>query len=157
MLFQCDEFECEKQLTLNKDKNTKHTKANSTKDNSVNKVSNTKDKFHCDECSYSSMSKKSLKKHKSQKHQIPQTALQIKCDKCNITFEERTELLAHVEEKPICRLRPLDAVLSSGLCGKGGGLTSHDRANSSENYLLLGFLLVKPSQAVLLLVKQSFT
>ena len=40
---------------------------------------------------------------------------------------------------------------------KGGGLTSRDRANSSENYLLLGFLLVKPSQAVLLLVKQSFT
>ena len=40
---------------------------------------------------------------------------------------------------------------------KGGGLNSHDRANSSESYLLLGFLLVKPSQAVLLLVKQSFT
>ena len=38
----------------------------------------------------------------------------------------------------ICRLRPLDAVLSSGLCGKGGGLTSHDRLNSSENYMLLG-------------------
>ena len=45
---------------------------------------------------------------------------------------------------PICRLRPLDAVLSSGLCGKGGGLTSCDRLNSSENYLLLGFLLVRP-------------
>ena len=92
MVFQCEDcdFECEKEITLNKHKNTKHTKVNSTKDNSVNKASNTKDKFHCDECSYSSMSKKSLKKHKSQKHQIPQTALQIKCDKCNITFEERT-------------------------------------------------------------------
>ena len=101
MLFQCDEceFECEEQITLNKHKNTKHTKVNSQKDNSVNKAPNTKDKFHCDKCSYSSMSTKSLKKHRSQKHQIPQTALQIKCDKCKITFEEKTELLAHVEEK----------------------------------------------------------
>ena len=100
MLFQCDEceFEREKQITLNKHKNTKHTKVSSTKDNSVNKASNTKDKFRCDECSYSSMSKKSLKKH-TQKHQLPQTALQIKCVKCNINFEEKTELLAHVEEK----------------------------------------------------------
>ena len=37
--------------------------------------------------------------------------------------------------------------------GKGGGLTSRDRLNSSENYLLLGFLLAMPSQTVLLLVR----
>ena len=48
-------------------------------------------------------------------------------------------------------------MLSSGLCGKGGGLTSRDRPNRSENYLLLGFLLVMPSQSVLLLVGQSAT
>ena len=36
---------------------------------------------------------------------------------------------------------------------KGGGLTSCDRLNSSENYLLLGFLLAMPSQTVLLLVR----
>ena len=36
---------------------------------------------------------------------------------------------------------------------KGGGLTSCDRLNSSENYLLLGFLLAMPSQTVLLLAK----
>ena len=36
---------------------------------------------------------------------------------------------------------------------KGGGLTSRDRLNSSENYLLLGFLLAMPSQTVLLLVR----
>ena len=57
----------------------------------------------------------------------------------------------------ICRLHPLDAVLSSGLCGKGGGLTSRDRLDSSENYLLLGFLLVRLSQTVLLLVRQPIT
>ena len=28
----------------------------------------------------------------------------------------------NVASIPICRLRPLDAVLSSGLCGKGGAL-----------------------------------
>ena len=37
------------------------------------------------------------------------------------------------------------------------GLTSRDRLNRSENYLLLGFLLVRPSQFVLYLVKQSVT
>ena len=40
---------------------------------------------------------------------------------------------------------------------KGGGLTSRDRLNSSENYLLLGFLLAMPSQTVLLLVRQPIT
>ena len=40
---------------------------------------------------------------------------------------------------------------------KGGGLTSRDRLNSSENYLLLGFLLVRPSQTFLLLVRQPTT
>ena len=62
-----------------------------------------------------------------------------------------------MREGSICHLRPLDAVLSSGLCGKGGGLTSRDRPNSSENYMLLGFLLAIPSQQVLLLVRQSVT
>ena len=33
------------------------------------------------------------------------------------------------------------------------GLTSRDRLNSSDNYLLLGFLLAMPSQTVLLLVR----
>ena len=40
---------------------------------------------------------------------------------------------------------------------KGGGLTSRDRLNSSENYLLLGCLLAMQSQTVLLLVRQSVT
>ena len=40
---------------------------------------------------------------------------------------------------------------------KGGGLTSRDRLDSSENYLLLGFLLVRLSQNVLLLVRQPIT
>ena len=39
----------------------------------------------------------------------------------------------------------------------GGGLTSRDSLNRSENYLLLGFLLVMPSQSVLLLVSHSVT
>ena len=53
--------------------------------------------------------------------------------------------------------------LPTGCCAiqwamwKGGGLTSCDRLNSSENYLLLGFLLAMPSQTVLLLVRKSLT
>ena len=62
-------------------------------------------------------------------------------------------------------LAPLANMSSSptGCCAvqwamwKGGGLTSRDRLNSSENYLLLGFLLAKSSQTVLLLVRQSVT
>ena len=38
---------------------------------------------------------------------------------------------------------------------KGGGLTSHDRPNRLENYLLLGLLVGQPSQSVLRLVSQS--
>ena len=41
---------------------------------------------------------------------------------------------------PICCHCPLDAVLSSGK-----GLTSRDRLNRSDNYLLRGFLLVSQS------------
>ena len=47
---------------------------------------------------------------------------------------------------------------STGCCAvqwaiwKGGCLTSRDRLTSSENYLLLGFLLTMPSQTVLLSV-----
>ena len=40
---------------------------------------------------------------------------------------------------------------------KGGGFTSRDRLDSSENYLVLGFLLVRLSQTVLLLVRQPIT
>ena len=55
---------------------------------------------------------------------------------------------------PRCRLRPLDAVLSSSVgYVERGGLTSRDRPNSLEIYLLLGFLLAMPSQTVLLLVR----
>ena len=62
--------------------------------------------------------------------------------------------------------RPTSANMSSsptGCCAvqwamqKGGGLTSRDRLNSSENYLLLGFLLVRPVQTFLLLVRQPIT
>ena len=37
------------------------------------------------------------------------------------------------------------------------GLTYSDRLNRSEKYLLIGFLLVIPSQSVLLLARQSVT
>ena len=53
--------------------------------------------------------------------------------------------------------------LPTGCCAvqwamwKGGGLTSRDRPNSSENYLLLGFLLVRPVQIFLLLVREPIT
>ena len=46
---------------------------------------------------------------------------------------------------------------SVGYVEKGGGLTSHDRLNSLGNYLLLGFLFVRPSLSLLLLVRQSVT
>ena len=60
-------------------------------------------------------------------------------------------------ERAICCVWPLDAVLSSGLCRKEGGPTSCVKLNRSENYLLLGFLLVLPLQSVLLLVRQTVT
>ena len=41
---------------------------------------------------------------------------------------------------------------ASGLSGKSGG-----GPNSSENYLMLGFLFARPSQSVLLLVRQAIT
>ena len=44
-----------------------------------------------------------------------------------------------------------------GYVERGGGLTSRDRPDSLENYLLLGFLLAMQSQTVLLLVRQSVT
>ena len=53
--------------------------------------------------------------------------------------------------------------LPTGCCAvqwamwKGGGLTCRDRLISSENYLLLGFLLAMQSHTVLLLVRQSVT
>ena len=40
---------------------------------------------------------------------------------------------------------------------KGGGLTSRDRLDNSENYMVLGFLLVRLSQTVLLLVSGSLS
>ena len=44
-----------------------------------------------------------------------------------------------------------------GYVERVGGITSCDRLNSSENYLLQGFLLARPEQSVLLLVRQSIT
>ena len=34
----------------------------------------------------------------SQNHEITQRDMEIECEKCEITFEDKTELLAHVEE-----------------------------------------------------------
>ena len=57
-----------------------------------------------------------------------------------------------------CFLWPLDAVLSSdGLCGTEGDPSFCVKLNRSENYMLLGFLLVLLLQAVLLLVRQTVT
>ena len=43
------------------------------------------------------------------------------------------------------------------LWNRGGLVIARDRLDSSENYLLLGFLLVSLSQTVLLLVRQPIT
>lgn len=101
MSFQCEEceFTSEKQETLMKHKNTKHTKVNSCTGDSVTKAATDKEKFHCDECNYSCLSKKSLKKHRSQKHEISQNTKKIECDKCELTFHEQRDLQSHVEEK----------------------------------------------------------
>ena len=46
--------------------------------------------------------------------------------KTNQGTDQQTDQLMLIEKplaaRPICRLRPLDAVLSSGLCGKEGAL-----------------------------------
>ena len=61
----------------------------------VNKASNAKKIFHCDECNQSWMSN-----HMLQRHVTLQNALKIKCEKCEVTFKEETEWQAPVEEKP---------------------------------------------------------
>ena len=101
MVFHCKEceFECEKQITLNQQKNTKHKKMNSQISDSFFKATNSKEHFHCDGCNYSCLSKKSLKKHMSQNHEIPQTTRKIECKKCELTFQEETDFQTHVEEK----------------------------------------------------------
>ena len=50
-------------MTFNKHKNTMHNKLDSRKYDSDNKNVTTKDKFHCDQCILSYISKSSLKKH----------------------------------------------------------------------------------------------
>ena len=43
------------------------------------------------------------------------------CERADCTYAVNNAV-AEVKDVPICRLRPLDAVLSSGLCGKEGAL-----------------------------------
>ena len=84
-IYQCDkcEYKCEKNITLIKHKNTKHTG---------------KDKFHCDQCNYSCPSKRSLKKHMSHKHEGLNKKAFMQCVKCDKTFQNKTELETHMED-----------------------------------------------------------
>ena len=73
----------------------------------------------------------------------------------NGTFEtiEAKEAMSAMGETAICRLCPLDAVLSSGICVKKGAL----HPVTGLTVLLIGLLLARPSQYFVLLVKQSVT
>ena len=94
----CDECEynCEKKITLNKHKNTKHINVNS---NNTDKSITAKNKFLCDQCNYSCQSKSSFKKHVSQKHELHDKKAFIQCDKCDKTFQNEIERKTHIEDQ----------------------------------------------------------
>ena len=104
--FKCDlcSYKCEKIITRNKHKNTKHESgkidniegksaqnnkklADSSKDN----VS--KGKLYCDECNFSSSNKKTFKKHKEKGHEL------IECYYCKETFTKEYYITDHINER----------------------------------------------------------
>ena len=79
--YKCDvyEYQSEKEITLNKHKNTKHL--NLKKNNMDISVSTLEKslKFFCDECDYTCQTKKILKRHKAQNHVIGTNRQDKKC------------------------------------------------------------------------------
>ena len=94
----CD-YRCEKKITLNKLKNTKHTDVTSSKIESENKSLTPKHKFQCDQCNFSCQAKSSLKKQVSQSHEGSNKKPCMQCDKCDKTFQKETELEIHMTEQ----------------------------------------------------------
>ena len=98
-IHQCDmcEYKCEKNITLIKHKNTKHTQVHLSDTDIVGTSFTGKQKFHCDQCDYSCQAKKSLKKHVSHNHEGLIQRPFIQCDECDKTFKTKTELKTHME------------------------------------------------------------
>jgi hypothetical protein len=104
--FKCEMciFKCEKIITMNKHKNTKHESCvNGNKDNKSvqdtkkhddsDKEKVSKGKWYCDECNFSSSNKKTLKKHKDKGHERKE------CDYCKETFMRESEMNDHINER----------------------------------------------------------
>ena len=102
---QCDlcNYQCEKEMTLNKHKNTKHpceTKIQNHSDATDEKSA----PFYCDECEYSCKTKKNLKKHKAQVHIVSIKSKSSKCENCGKEFSKIEDLEVHMKENhPLCQ------------------------------------------------------
>ena len=105
---QCDEceFQCEKEITLKKHKNTHHPKASQNISVSTQEKSST---FNCDECAHSCKTNKSLKNNKTKDHQSTITSQDIKCKNCGKMFSIKEDLELHMKEgHPKCQCTAVD-------------------------------------------------
>ena len=88
---QCDvcKFQCKKEITLKKHKNTDHPNVSQKISVSTQGKSTM---FHCDECNHSCKTKKSLKKYKTQDHQGNIKSQGIKCENCGKILRNTTNV-----------------------------------------------------------------
>ena len=102
---QCDvcEYQCEKEITLKRHKNTKHQRVKTIKYPS-DATEEKSTPFYCDECEYSCKTKKNLKKHKAQDHKDLVESKIFKCENCGKEFSKKEELEVHMKENhPLCQ------------------------------------------------------
>ena len=105
---QCDvcDYECEKEITLKKHKNTKHIDANNRSGDKDCQVTTTIKSTHlyCDECDYSCQTKNNLKKHKAHMHVSIMENTNITCNSCGRKFIHEGEHNIHFKEvHPTCK------------------------------------------------------
>ena len=97
-------FKCEKIITMNIHKNTKHEscvngkRENKSAQNNKKHVDSDKEevskgKWYCNECNFSSSNKKTLKKHEDNRHELKE------CDYCKETFTRESEMNDHINER----------------------------------------------------------
>ena len=102
---QCDmcKYQCEKEMTLNKHKNTKHPCGTKTQNHS-DATDEKSAPFNCDECEYSCKTKKNLKKHKAQVHIGSIKSKISMCENCGKEFSKIEDLEVHMKvNHPLCQ------------------------------------------------------
>ena len=105
---QCDvcDYECEKEITLKKHKNTKHIDVNNRNGDKDCQVTTTIKSTHlyCNECDYSCQKFFFLKKHKAHMHVSIMENTNITCNSCGRKFIHEGEHNIHFkEEHPTCK------------------------------------------------------